>query len=434
MDSTLMQLMSDPAVLGSLQNTLTPAGLLSQYDALIQKQNEENAARTKAATEAATAAGTAYQQAAAAPPPQLDPLAQSLPQLLGNVGSALTGNQGYSQRAHQSVQQQQQSLLDARIQNLTALRDRYDTTARAAAAAGNYEMEQKARGDLEKLDKTLQVVMKTRDEQFQIQRDTERGQQSLREIAAQGKEARMTEGVRHAGDMAEIAARNKTAVSDYMDSLVHETIDGHRWLDMTNVPPKAKEQAMQYAKANGLVAVNKDEAQRLQTFDEVMGSISDVESVMNDILPKEEGAARFRQGAKNIMSRVLQKHGQVAAFDNTSVEGIRVIQGLAAGAGSGFRLNQSEINMITKRWPQITDALPTARWKLFWDKRFLVNKQRAFFGLPKLPMPKYEDIASGKYDGFDPAAWDAAQSGNVDTGSSGSVRRYDAQGNLIGGK
>ena len=89
----------DPAFLASLQNTLGPAGVQSPVDAALQALQDDLAAKTQAAAQASTAAGTQYQQAAAAPVAPVDPLQTFMQTLSGGIGSALTGDKGFTQRA-----------------------------------------------------------------------------------------------------------------------------------------------------------------------------------------------------------------------------------------------------------------------------------------------------------------------------------------------
>jgi hypothetical protein len=380
-------------LMASLQHTLTPQGLLSQSEAANQQQAAELAARTKAASEAAATAGTAYQGAAAAPPPQLDPLAQSMPQFAGNVASILSGDKSYSQRAHENLKGAQDDLIRARMDNLTALKDTYDKKAAAAEAAGNLEIAEKSRKDSEQLAKTLQVLLQTQQDNAAAARlQTQETGDTARTRMNNATSIRVAE----IGANAKAAAA-KTAAADYFDSLISESAFGNRYLDLTNVPtPTDKHAAMAYAKANGLKAINKETADRFATIKEVTASMDDIDTAMSKFLPKTAGqgargaVVRLESAGKNVLASTFQTNDEIAAFNSTSIVGIRAIQALAAGAGSGFRLNQSEVNMMMQRWPKITDTYEKAKKNLDWERNFLKRKEESFFGKAS-PRPTTSD-------------------------------------------
>jgi hypothetical protein len=164
---------------------------------------------------------------------------------------------------------------------------------------------------------------------------------------------------------------------------------GIRWLDSTNLPSDAagKRAALEYAAANGLKVVDKGNADRLLNAEEVYRSLDNIESLMPGLLAANP-AERLTKGPANIAASLTQSNSDAAAFRNTQIVGIRVIQALAAGQGSGFRLNQAEINAINSRWPKLTDDIETATKKLEWERVFLENKEGSYFGLPPKPLPR----------------------------------------------
>lgn len=385
----LQRLLQDPAVLASLQNTLTPAGLLTQSEAENARVQADLSARTKAATEAAATAGTAYQSAAAAPPPQLDPLAQSLPMLFGNVASVLSQDKSYSQRAHENIKGAQDDLIRARMDNLTALKDSFDKKAQAAESVGNLEVAENSRMKSEQLAKTLQVLLqqKSADEAAarlatQEKGDTERTRMNNAtqiEVARINAESRM--------------AQSAKDTVDFLDTLVEEipSVAGGgnlKYVNLTNVQTdkKVKNQAISYAKMLGIPALDKNTVDRFNTVKEVYSSMDDIGAAMSQFLPKTEGmdfgrtaATRAKSAGKNIIAERLQTNADIAAFNSTSIVGIRAIQALAAGAGSGFRLNEAEVRMMQARWPKITDTYEKAAKNLEWERDFLDKKVQSFF-------------------------------------------------------
>lgn len=133
--------------------------------------------------------------------------------------------------------------------------------------------------------------------------------------------------------------------------------------------------ALQYAKDNGLVAVDKGVADRLRTSEEVQSNLDDIERVVANFLP-ETPQGRAVSIPKNLLAAWTQSNPDIASFGNTYAAAIRNIQALAGGQGSGFRLTNAEVAMATRNFPKITDDLPTAMRKLKWERDFLANKER----------------------------------------------------------
>lgn len=376
----------DPATMGSLANTLTPAGILTAMDAERQRQAEELARRTADATTQANQAGQAYTSAASQPTPDLSPADTLLPTILSHLASTISGDKSYVDTTRSDLQRQRSDLLKARTDNLTALKATFDEKAKAAESAGDLQATQTARQKSEQLAKTLEVLLsqQNHDEAINLEKlkqtgasslEAQKGRQSLAEIAARGAQD-------------EKAAKAKAAADSagYFDTLVTTTRAGNKFLDLTNVPtPKQKAQAMQYAKDNGVTALNKNDVAQLRTADEVNAGLDQVESMLGTVLPHQSGNSvkdfltRQMRGAANAGQAIAQSNSTPAAFGSTMPLAIRSLQAVAAGPGSGFRLNQGEINMINRRWPKLNDNIETAQAKLQWERWFLRNKENSYF-------------------------------------------------------
>ena len=187
----------------SLDNTLQGMDPNTLAQALEQQLQQAMAQRTQDATQSAQQAEGQYAQAAAAPPPNLSVLQQFLPTLLGNIASTISQDPGYRERAQQGMKDERQSLMQARAQNLTSLRDVWSQRAEAAKNAGDFEAEADFRLKHEKIAKTLEQMQDVKDKEHAIALEKERqagksGDDArdhanrLREIAAQGAEQRKT--------------------------------------------------------------------------------------------------------------------------------------------------------------------------------------------------------------------------------------------------
>lgn len=142
----------------TLTGTLEGDQVLLQMQALQQAQQEALAQQTQQATQAAGQAQQAYGQAAAAPAPAPDALGTLLMTLGGNTASILGGTPSYRENAQQNVQRARSEQLQARAQNLQALRDVYSQRADEAQRAGDLETTEKYRRQFETLSKQWEIV------------------------------------------------------------------------------------------------------------------------------------------------------------------------------------------------------------------------------------------------------------------------------------
>ena len=373
----------DPASLGNLSNTLTPQGLQSLMEAAQKAQQDELARKTAEASAASQTAGQAYQTAAAAPPPQVDPLSQFVPTLLGHIASVIGQDKGYTQRAEAKVGDDRKALMDARLQNLAALRANSDRKASALEQAGHDEEAGKARMQTEKFDKLFLTL-----------RDREAHRNRLDEIKATGTEQRSLETLRGKNDTTAAEAKTKADTAGYFDNEVKDAPGGGAYLDMTNIPNsyKIKDQALQYAKEKGLKVFDKDTATKMKAIDEVLRGIDQVSESMSSFLTPTMGLSNARTAAKNLGQAFLHSNVEIGSFGVSKELAIRTLSTLVSGAGSGVRITQPEVNMVNQNWPKLTDPLPIAQGKMAWQKRFLMNKVDVALGKPAKP-----DIRIGAY-------------------------------------
>src|SRR5262245_11321825 len=133
----------------SLENTMTPYGVMTPEEAQQQQILAEQAARTAEATNQMNAASQQYQQAAQPPVPQVDPFSALLQTLGGNISSVLSQNPSYRQNAQQRLRDEQNDLMQARAQNLAAMQQTFQARAEEARQAGNLEAQQKFQAQLQ---------------------------------------------------------------------------------------------------------------------------------------------------------------------------------------------------------------------------------------------------------------------------------------------
>jgi hypothetical protein len=190
-----------------LTNTLNGMDANTLTQAIEEQLRQQMAQRTQESTQSAQQAEGQYAEAAAAPPPNLSVLQQFLPTLLGNFASTISQDPGYRERAQQGMQQERQSLMQARAQNLTSLRDVWSQRAEAAKNAGDFEAEADFRLKHEKISKTLEQMQDAKDKQaaIDLERERQKGRSGetaqehknrMAEIAAQGAQQRLTLGAK----------------------------------------------------------------------------------------------------------------------------------------------------------------------------------------------------------------------------------------------
>lgn len=352
------------AALGALQGTL------GGQPALQAQQGQEQQGVVQQAQQAANAAGQAYQGAAAAPPPEVSSMAGFVPQLFGDVSSIMSGNPDYSKRGHEKVVQRQKDLAEARLQNLQALRDQFDVKQRAAEQLGNTELAGEAAMKKEQYAKTMDAIL--------AQQRADLEATNAKNLESQRQKGRMElQSAKNKADLAK-AAKDQ---ADYFDTLINETDSGNQWLDSTNVPQKQKSQLMQYAKDNGMIVADKNNADRLKAAKEVFLGFKDLEDVMGKYLyPGTDLQGTASTAAHNMWMAGTQQNEDLASFGNSAMLALRDLQALASGMGSGLRITREEYRRMVNNFPKITDNLPTAQRKLAWEKKFLQNKERSIFG------------------------------------------------------
>lgn len=393
-DSPLSPMYLNPEFLGSLQNTLTPAGVLDQFAAEVARQQEAAAAMTESASKQAGAAGQAYQQAAQAPVPDVNPLAALARTSLGNVASVISGNKDYSERAREDVQTQRKNLVQARLDNLTALKATYERKAAALEQAGHDEEALKARLSIEKLSKTLDVLGKEQDHAAALAVADKQGANRLKEIAATGAEARRTEGVRSENETklaqlkADLEAKGQTGVNIADNADLYTMADGTQvpYVNLGGIPlPKQKQAVRDAARSAGVPALNDKEASALKMVSSVKGDMQYITDNIIPLLPSSGGMNRVAQGTMNRARATFQvgETGQMlAGYPATRTAAIKTIQALAS-LGTGLRINQAEIKAAQDfDYPRIDDSQGTAKYKFKILDMMLGHIEGALLGRP----------------------------------------------------
>lgn len=353
-----------PVPANDLTGTLSGMDVLGLLQAFQQQQGTELQGRTAAATQQAQSAQQAYGSAAAQPPPQLTPGDTFLPGLLGSISSILSGNPTYQQQAEKSATQKQADLLKARADNLQALRDVYSQKAEEAQKAGDLETTEKYRTKLETLSKTYDLVNSNADR------------------AAKAHQAELDR--QNALQVAQIRANKSAADTQaeqvaFFDNEVKQNGSGNNYLPLTNVPAKFKLDAIKYAKDHGIPAVSQKDDDRLGRLDIARQNTKDMLASMETFLPKD-ALARLTVGPLNHVADITKSNPEIVNYHTYFEALVEQLVALAGGAGSGVRINKSEIERLVKIAPQIDTPLPVAQK---WAERvnsLIDNTERPILG------------------------------------------------------
>lgn len=145
------------------------------------------------------------------------------------------------------------------------------------------------------------------------------------------------------------------------------------YINLGRVPTGQQQYVSTTAGAAGIPVLSADDASNVQGIQYTQQALQPLEQVMNQVL--QPGVlGRGINIAKNAINSIFQNQPDLIAFNSARSTAIKVIQSLAAGSGSGFRLTQPEIDTATDNMPLATDNLETAQTKLQYVKSFLANE------------------------------------------------------------
>lgn len=158
------------------------------------------------------------------------------------------------------------------------------------------------------------------------------------------------------------------AVASYMQA------SGGTFINANKVPAGQQQIIQNQATAAGVPYLTGDEANKMQNINVTQSNLQQLSQVTSQIL----GSGIYGRtigAAWNEISAGLQLNPTVASFNAYRTLAVNSIQALAGGSGSGFRLNQAEINTAQANLPTITDNLQTAQAKLGILNGFLTKWQ-----------------------------------------------------------
>ncbi len=162
------------------------------------------------------------------------------------------------------------------------------------------------------------------------------------------------------------------------------TSNGVPYLNQDKIPSNFENYAQTFSSQSNIPILTGDEVGKMRSIDVTSQNLQQ----MGQVLPKILGSGfwgRLKGLSINPGESFLQTNQILSSFQTYRDTAINAIQALAGGSGSGFRLNQAEINTATSNLPTINDNLETAQNKLAIVQSFLNKWQNQL--LPNQSVP-----------------------------------------------
>lgn len=155
---------------------------------------------------------------------------------------------------------------------------------------------------------------------------------------------------------------------------VIQSSDGSSYINADKVPQGQLDFIKQQAAQAGVPFLSTEDVGKLRNIQVTNSNLDQLQGEISNILGSGL-SGRIIGGATNTIKSLLQTDPNIAAFKVYRDTAINTIQALAGGSGSGFRLNQTEVDTATSNLPEITDNIETADTKLNLLRGFLSKWQ-----------------------------------------------------------
>lgn len=148
----------------------------------------------------------------------------------------------------------------------------------------------------------------------------------------------------------EVSAGGTTsALSPYLKT----SYDGSQYVDLSTLTPSDKNKYAQIAAANGVKAVlTPQDADKVSHIAVTKSNLNDILNTFNSV-PTTKIGFPAAQGVTNSIKGFFGD-ATIKAYADYRTSAINTLQALAGGTGSGFRINQSEVNAAIKDIPVLT--------------------------------------------------------------------------------
>lgn len=364
----------------SLQGTLQ--GGLASAEAERARLEAELAARAASLSQGAGEAQGAFQQAAQAPMPDVNPMAALIRSLGGNFASVIGETPAYRQDAQKDLEDQRMSLLTQRSQNLSALKDNYDKQASAASQAGDLLAEAKLRASSEKVAKANALIMEQVSHQnatdLQTQRDAAAMERTKADNASAERRALIAAGARGQGGDA-----GAQAFAEEIEGWAERVNSGQSRL--LNVPLKIRTKVMQEMRVKGYsdmppaarAAVAGLGGSRMvinELADLALGPLAVDSTRSGGLNEAGAGIGRAKQGIELSFGALTQANPNAAVYSNIRDSWLSALAKMTGQVGT---LSDKDIEYAKKLPPTLYDTREVAEKKIAAMEKFVNERINA---------------------------------------------------------
>lgn len=130
--------------------------------------------------------------------------------------------------------------------------------------------------------------------------------------------------------------------------------DGTPYVDLSTLTPVQKQAMAVLATRSGIKPIlDTNDASKVNAIAVTKSNLNDIMNAFNAVPVEKQGLGGGPQGITNAIKGFFG-NADIRAYQNYRTSAINTLQALAGGAGSGFRINQSEINAAVKDIPVLT--------------------------------------------------------------------------------
>lgn len=347
-------------LMGTLQGSLTPEGVMTQMEQLAQQQVQSLIEQRKQAESAASQAEQEFTDAAAQAPPEVPAGQQAIDLLFGNVASVIAQDPRFRESAHERILNQRNSLMKARADNLAALRDVYQQRA----------------AELEKIGDPASLDMRLKMDQLDKQREQLLEKMKL-DARAQGDRDqrahdREMELLRQRGRMEEALFEfqletESGEANEEIDSFADAVVSGE--ISPTGVPMKIRGKVLKRIRDRGEVILPPKVRDSVGALGAAMGVLDQIERLSLEINTAEEGVGnRLTQGLGALRDEAGQVRPEVSVFQ-AMTKGL--LSTISRSTGEVGVLTDADISRARNLLPTIWDTETVAKDKMQGLRQFL---------------------------------------------------------------
>jgi hypothetical protein len=164
--------------------------------------------------------------------------------------------------------------------------------------------------------------------------------------------------------------KSASTMSPLVSQYLQTTTDGSKYINLDRVASNQQNAIRIQASKAGIPALGPEEVAKVRSLDITTQNLAQMKLAVD----KFAGSGLWGSLGKGNLSKIAaatQSDPNIAAFGTFRDTAINSIQALAGGSGSGFRLNQAEINTAVSNLPTISDNKETAEKKIALMQGFL---------------------------------------------------------------